>query len=68
VFPYYHGLPPYSYNCVLLGTGGIEVKPSPALALSDGRAASREFALIRERANVLVEKLPTQHEYFAQFH
>ena len=31
IFPYYHGLPPYSYMCILLGMGGIELKASPAL-------------------------------------
>jgi tryptophan halogenase len=63
-FPYYHGLPPYSYMCILLGMGGIEIAPSPALALADGEAALREFDQIRSKADRFVKELPTQHEYF----
>ncbi|WP_399933706.1 tryptophan halogenase family protein [Streptomyces kanamyceticus] len=65
VFPYYHGLPPYSYNCILLGTGGIPVRPSPALDIADEKAALLEFQAIRDKARRLVEELPTQNEYFA---
>jgi hypothetical protein len=66
IFPYYHGLPPYSYMCILLGMGGIPLASSPAVALSDDTAAQKEFADIRGRARHLVEKLPNQYEYFAQ--
>lgn len=66
VFPYYHGLPPYSYMCILLGTGGIPLQPSPALSLADSTAAQKEFAAIRDKARFLVDTLPTQYEYFAQ--
>ncbi|MEV6971973.1 tryptophan halogenase family protein [Kitasatospora sp. NPDC093806] len=65
VFPRYHGLPPYSYMCILLGTGGIELKPSPALALSDPSAAEREFRLIREKTDRLAQVLPKAYDYFA---
>ncbi|MFI8323777.1 tryptophan halogenase family protein [Streptomyces sp. NPDC085529] len=65
VFPHYHGLPPYSYNCILLGTGGIEVRHSPALDMADDRAAIAEFERIRLKAEKLVAELPTQNEYFA---
>jgi tryptophan halogenase len=65
VFPYYHGLPPYSYMCILLGMGGIEVAHSPALSLSDETYAQKEFVEIRDKAERLVETLPTQHEYFS---
>ncbi|MFI6165507.1 tryptophan halogenase family protein [Nocardia sp. NPDC051052] len=65
VYPYYHGLPPYSYNCILLGTGGIEVRHSPALDMVDDRAALLEFDRIRAKAEKLVQELPTQNEYFA---
>jgi flavin-dependent dehydrogenase len=63
-YPRYHGLPPYSYNCILLGTGDIAVQPSPALDLVDEKAALAEFQAIREKARVLVRSLPTQNEYF----
>ncbi|MFE7594186.1 tryptophan halogenase family protein [Kitasatospora sp. NPDC057512] len=66
VFPYYHGLPPYSYMCILLGMGGIEVAHSPALNLSDGAAAEREFAQIREKTERLVATLPKAYDYFAR--
>jgi tryptophan halogenase len=64
VYPRYHGLPPYSYNCILLGMGGIDVKPSPALSLIDEKDAMAEFQLIRDKARALVHRLPTQNEYF----
>ncbi len=66
VFPYYHGLPPYSYHCVLLGMGGIDVKPSPALALGDSAAAEREFAEIREKTRHLTSVLPKAYDYFSR--
>jgi tryptophan halogenase len=65
VYPHYHGLPPYSYNCILLGAGGIEVRHSPALDMADERAALAEFERIRAKAEKLVQELPTQNEYFA---
>ncbi|MGW0845444.1 tryptophan halogenase family protein [Streptomyces sp. NPDC002787] len=65
VFPYYHGLPPYSYMCILLGMGGIELKPSPALRLSDNGAARREFDAIREKGRRLAETLPKAYDYFS---
>ncbi|MFF4077784.1 tryptophan halogenase family protein [Streptomyces sp. NPDC001777] len=65
VFPHYHGLPPYSYMAVLLGTGAIGLRPSPALAMADPTAAQKEFAAIRDRARHLVDTLPSQYEYFA---
>ncbi|MET0236201.1 MAG: tryptophan halogenase family protein [Kibdelosporangium sp.] len=64
VFPYYHGFPPYSYMCVLLGGGAIDVAPSPALRMLDDTAAQKEFQSIRDRGTTLVENLPTQHEFF----
>lgn len=63
-YPRYHGLPPYSYNCILLGTGGIDVPPSPALDLIDEKDALTEFQLIKDKARTLVKSLPTQNEYF----
>ncbi|TVT48880.1 tryptophan 7-halogenase [Amycolatopsis rhizosphaerae] len=65
IYPYYHGLPPYSYMCVLLGMGGIKLTPSPALRLADDTAAHKEFEQIRDKAKCLVETLPSQYEYFA---
>ncbi|GAA4261269.1 tryptophan 7-halogenase [Dactylosporangium darangshiense] len=66
VYPYYHGLPPYSYNCILLGTGGIPVRPSPGLELADERAALSEFQQIKAKAQKLVQELPTQNAFFAR--
>ncbi|MFE1413583.1 tryptophan halogenase family protein [Streptomyces sp. NPDC058746] len=65
VFPYYHGLPPYSYMCILLGMGGIDLKPSPALSLADGSAAEREFEAIRQKTARLLDTLPKAYDYFA---
>ncbi|MEO3755187.1 tryptophan halogenase family protein [Streptomyces sp. B6B3] len=66
IFPYYHGLPPYSYMCIMLGTGGLELKPSPALALTDPTAAQREFAAIREKTREVMGTLPTAYDYFSR--
>ncbi|RDI25345.1 tryptophan halogenase [Lentzea flaviverrucosa] len=66
IFPYYHGLPPYSYMCILLGMGGIATSYPPAVGLSDDTAAQKEFAAIRGRAGHLIESLPNQYDYFAQ--
>ncbi|GAB4585528.1 tryptophan 7-halogenase [Nocardia sp. IFM 10818] len=68
VYPYYHGFEPYSYVCMLLGLGGIRLQASPALRLLDDRPARREFDRVAAQARSLRESLPTQHEYFAQFH
>ncbi|MEU8028934.1 tryptophan halogenase family protein [Streptomyces sp. NPDC049099] len=65
IFPYYHGLPAYSYMCILLGMGGIDLQPSKALALCDGSAAEREFSEISAKTQRLIEVLPKAYEYFA---
>lgn len=66
IYPYYHGLQPYSYMCILLGAGGIQLRPSPALRLADETAAQKEFATIRDKVQYLTETLPTQYQYLAQ--
>ncbi|SOD60464.1 tryptophan halogenase [Streptomyces zhaozhouensis] len=66
VFPYYHGLPPYSYMCILLGMGGIDLHHSPGLDLSDTAAARREFAAIQEKASGLTKVLPKAYDYFTR--
>ncbi|MEU3166761.1 tryptophan halogenase family protein [Streptosporangium sp. NPDC006930] len=68
IFPHYHGFEPYSYTAMLLGLGGLPVQAPPALKLFDGTAAARELRLVREQARELVEKLPSQYEYFAHLH
>lgn len=66
VFPYYHGLPPYSYMCILLGMGGIELNHSPGIDLSDASAAQREFRQIHEKADSLIKVLPKAYDYFTR--
>ncbi len=68
VFPHYHGFESYSYVCMLLGLGGLELKSSPALNLMDPSSAQHEFKLVEEQAAELARTLPTQYEYFAQLH
>jgi flavin-dependent dehydrogenase len=68
VYPHYHGFEPYSYVCMLLGLGGIALKPSPALSLMAPSPAQHEFKLVAEQAAELERTLPTHYEYFAQFH
>jgi tryptophan halogenase len=53
---------------MLLGLGGISLKPSAALGLLDPSSAQHEFKLVAEQAAELERTLPTQYEYFAQFH
>jgi flavin-dependent dehydrogenase len=65
IFPYYHGFPPYSYMCILLGGGAIDLKPSPSLALLDDTAARKEFQAIRDKAASLVDTLPDTYQYFS---
>ncbi|MFB9902313.1 tryptophan halogenase family protein [Allokutzneria oryzae] len=68
IYPYYHGFESYSYVCMLLGLGGVPLKASPALNLMDPSSAEREFTLLADQARDLERSLPTQYEYFAQFH
>lgn len=63
IFPHYHGFESYSYSAMLLGLGGVPLKPAPALALMDDVNAVKEFGLIRDTAAELVERLPSQYEY-----
>jgi flavin-dependent dehydrogenase len=66
VHPYYHGFEPYSYVCMLLGLGGVPLRAPPALGLLDDTAARKEFELVRDTAQRVVDKLPSQYEYLAQ--
>lgn len=68
VFPHFHGFEPYSYVAMILGLGGLTIRPRPALANIDDTAARKEFQLIQQRARQLVDTLPTQYEYFAHLH
>jgi tryptophan 6-halogenase len=65
VFPYYHGFEPYSYHAMLLGLGGMPMHPSPALALAEPINAAKEMQAVRDHAAELVNRLPSQYEYFA---
>lgn len=67
IYPYYHGFEAYSYVSMLLGLGGNPVRSPPALAHMDGTAARKELRLVRDQAKDLVNRLPSQYEYFAQF-
>lgn len=68
VFPYYHGLPPYSYMCILLGMGGLPLRPSPALKLADRTAVQTEFAAVRDKVSHLSSVLPSHYEYLADLY
>ncbi|WP_406408581.1 tryptophan 7-halogenase [Streptomyces halstedii] len=65
VFPYYHGFEPYSYTAMILGLGGLDVRPRPGLALMDDTAASKELRQVRDQAASLVERLPSHWDYLA---
>lgn len=66
IYPYYHGFEAYSYVCMIMGLGGLPLKPSPALQLLDGSGAQREFRRLSEQAMELERSLPSQYEYFAR--
>ncbi|WP_073755302.1 tryptophan halogenase family protein [Streptomyces sp. CB03234] len=66
VYPYFHGFEPYSYTAMLLGLGGIRTRPLPVLARLDGTDAVKEFHRIRQQADSLVDRLPSQYDYLAQ--
>ncbi|CAM3697402.1 tryptophan halogenase family protein [Kibdelosporangium persicum] len=65
VFPYYHGFEPYSYVCMLLGLGGIPVRPPQAVRQMPERRTLDEFAFIRRQGAELVASLPSQRDYLA---
>jgi len=65
VFPYYHGFEPYSYTAMILGLGGLDVRPLPGLAMMDDVAAEKELRLVRDQAKSLVETLPSHWDYIA---
>ncbi|MBZ4016080.1 tryptophan halogenase family protein [Streptomyces purpurogeneiscleroticus] len=67
IYPHYHGFEPYSYNVMLLGLGRPPAHSRAALDLLDDAEARRQFAQIRQEAARLVEELPSQHAYLAQF-
>ncbi|MFH8497295.1 tryptophan halogenase family protein [Streptomyces coeruleorubidus] len=68
IYPHYHGFEAYSYHAMLLGLGGLELRPPAALRLMDGTGAEREFQMLRDQSKELVSRLPSQYEYLAQMH
>ncbi|MFE6056572.1 tryptophan halogenase family protein [Kitasatospora sp. NPDC056446] len=68
IYPHYHGFESYSYRAIILGLGGLPVQPLPVLGKLDGSAADREFRLVADQTATLLEKLPSQYEYFAHLH
>lgn len=67
-YPHYHGFEAYSYLAMLLGLGGVPLKPAGALSLMDGTQAAKEFQAIKDEAQELVKRLPGHYEYLAQMH
>ncbi|MFG3497205.1 tryptophan halogenase family protein [Streptomyces sp. NPDC047928] len=68
IYPQYHGFEAYSYLSMLLGLGGLPLKPAPALAHMDDTRAAKEFQLLRDQSQELVKRLPSQYEYLSQMH
>ena len=68
VFPYYHGFEPYSYTAMILGLGGLDLRPLPGLALMDDVAANKELRLVRDQAASLVDTLPSHWDYVDHVH
>ena len=53
---------------MLLGLGGIPLKPQAALALLDDKQARQELTRVREAARELTKALPSQAKYIASLH
>jgi flavin-dependent dehydrogenase len=68
VFPHYHGFEPYSYTAMIMGLGGLPVQAPAALRLVDDSAAYQELRSVCDQAKDLVDRLPSQYEYFARLH
>jgi tryptophan halogenase len=68
IFPQYHAFESYSYVCMVLGLGGISLRPAPALSLQDPKLAQQEIARVRETAKRLTRELPSQFEYLRTMH
>lgn len=68
IFPHYHAFEAYSYVCMLLGLGGISLRPAPALGLFDNDAARKELSRVRDTALELTEKLPSQFQFIETMH
>ncbi|CUW31668.1 MULTISPECIES: tryptophan halogenase family protein [Streptomyces] len=66
IYPHYHGFEPYSYLSMLLGLGGLELKPANAVSLMDDSRAADEFRRIKDLSHDLVKRLPSQYEYLSQ--
>lgn len=66
IYPFYHGFPPYSYICILLGGHGIPLRPSPALRLADETSALTEFNAVHDKVRRLTSALPSHYEYLAR--
>lgn len=65
VFPRFHGFEPYSYTAMILGLGGLPIRPLPVLGRLDPTAARREFQRVRSQTAALSERLPGQYKYLA---
>ena len=65
IWPYNHGFEPYSWVAMLLGLGGLPTKPSSGLGLIDATTAKAELDSVRRQTRMLLERLPSQYEYFA---
>jgi flavin-dependent dehydrogenase len=68
IYPHYHGFEPYNWAVMLLGLGGIPVKPRPALELLDPSAATCEFETVRRESRRLARELPSHYDYLSQMH
>ncbi|MFD5327764.1 tryptophan halogenase family protein [Streptomyces sp. NPDC127092] len=68
VYPSFHGFEPYSYTAMLLGLGGLETRSLPVLSRLDGTDALKEFARVRQQADTLTARLPSQYAYLAHQH
>jgi tryptophan 6-halogenase len=68
IYPHYHGFEPYNWAVMLLGLGGVPVKPRPALELLDSSAARCEFETVRRESLRLARELPSHYGFLSQMH
>jgi tryptophan halogenase len=66
IYQPYHGFEAYSWAVMLMGVGYYPESSLPVLDHLDSREAQAMFRSIKERAQSLVEALPSQYEYLTQ--
>lgn len=63
IYQPYHGFEAYSYSCILLGMNFQPETYHPMLDARDDARAHAAFRTVKQKADLLVNSLPTQYDY-----